>query len=172
MSQGSNSGPLIVDDVEHFVNRMHTRFWQRFRQEKKKDITFPIVQGANGSTNASGNLNLNIYQNVTGKHLVIGRIVLTDNSHTPGNPFVATANTNVYFQNVDSSSLNLGSVFDFLPNASLGQTIPQVAEYSGHNAIRIKQNEIIGMVMLAGPANANINCTIFGFLEPTSTDYD
>lgn len=162
---------MLLDDLEEFVNKVQTKFWKRYRQHQYRGLTTPIVATASGNTDSSGNLKLNIYVNTTGKHLVVGRLTVWDATHTPANVFT-NASGYAYFQTGDSSSLDLAQVMDFLPNSPNGQMIPNVAEYSGHNAYRLKQNETLAMVMVGGPVSLNVGVTMWGFLEPTWSDYD
>ena len=169
---------FLLNDLEEFFNKCHTRFWQRYRQHKAKEITVWTVQSNVGVTDANGNLTVPIYKNTSGKHLAIGRIFLNAVNPATKSPYTgATTYTNAnayawFFTGDPQMGANQLEIFDFLPNSPDGQMFPQVAEYSGHNALRLKKNETFSMQLVSGPASSQVFASIFGYLEPTATDWE
>lgn len=154
-----------TDDVaEKIHNKLTRKLHRAFNSQR---VTTYVVSSQNNRSDSSGDVDFAIYANTTGKHLVIGRVVLWADGYDPSNPFLGG-----YLAIYSGRQFNAAAVFDMAPDSAGGQLLPNVASYGGHNALRLRQNEILSLHMVGGPTNTNVTGTIFGFLEPTDSDYD
>lgn len=162
---------MLLDDFATLVEKVHDDFWSRYRQLKsaRGQVASPLVEGNNFKLDSSGNGDFFVYLNQTGKHLEIGRVIILADGYTPASAWNG-GYLYLYTGIKSGSAPNFSSIFDYLPASPGGQVFPNVAEYSGHNAIRLKQNETLSCYISGGPANTNIYVGFFGFLEPTTSD--
>lgn len=155
----------VTDRIAEGIHKKMLPHLHRFANAQR--VTTYVVSSANGKTDSSGNLDLPIYPNTSGKHVVIGRVLLWADGYNPGTPFSGGWLT-LYI----GAGFNPLDVFDMLPVASGGQLLPNVVSYSGHNAIRLRTNDTLSLHIVGGPTSTNVSGTVYGFLEPTDSDFD
>lgn len=163
---------MLVHDVEEFAEKLAGNVYDKLRKHLRgvvnsQKVTTYIVSSKNGSTDANGNLDLPIFNNTSGKHVVIGRVLLWADGYTPAAPF-----SGGWLALYSGQGFSPSDIFDMLPQNSGGQLLPNVASYSGHNALRLRMNESLSLHITSGPVSTNITGTVFGFLEPTDSDFD
>lgn len=137
-----------------------------------QSMIISLIGSNTALVDANGNCSVNIYSNKTGRKLVIGRVVLNASGTTPASPHTAAAGE--WAGTFGGPGALLPSMRDILPRTPGGQMFPQLAEYSGHNALRFNDGEDVyfelrGSTLAAG---TQITASIYGILEPTSSDYD
>lgn len=153
--------------MRNLLDDAHKKFWNRHRLERQAEITYPVTSSFNKKLDVSGNGDIQIYENTTGRHLVIGRIVLWADGYTPAVPY-----SGGWAVLMTGQQFNAAAIFDMLPTAAGGEVFPNLSEYSGYNALRLKQNETLSLHVVSGPISTNITGTMYGFLEPISSDWD
>lgn len=159
----------MLEELKNLGDEFLDKFWKTHRLERQKTITYPVVSSNNIKTDGNGACTLAIYKNTTQRHLVIGRVILFADGYTPAVPY---SNAAAYGYLFTGQNLSVGAIFDMLPSSAGAQMLPNVAEYSGLNGIRLKNNEVLSFALVGGPVNTNITGTIFGFLEPTTADWE
>lgn len=153
---------ISLEELERVFTGWHERYWKRHRKElADARYLLPLFASANEGSDTSGNANFQIYQNTTDKIAVIGRVIIGADGYTPAAPF-----SGGWAALYTGQSFNNGVIFDMLPLATGGQVFPNVGEYSGHNALRLRQNETLSLWVQSGPVSKNLTAAIYGFLEP------
>jgi hypothetical protein len=169
-----------MEPVENWIEKAVDHFFHRGTQLVKKyksqTVILPLTVGTNFSLDANGSADEIIYRNTTGKYVVIGRLIVMGSSsarvaYTPAAP--SSGGYGYVYKGVKSGAApNATAVLDIWPSSVGGQLIPQLAEYSGHNALRMRENENLSVYISGGPASGIVAISLFGFLEPTDSDYD
>lgn len=153
-------------DLENIFTNFHERYWKRHRQELDIARKFlPIVQAQNAKTDGNGNLDLKVWQNTLGRTVLIGRVIVWADGYSPSNPFSGGWGA-IYSGGGGSNTFDGAAVWDFFPYTQGGQILPNVAEYSGHNAIPVRENETFALHLVSGPVSTNVTCIIYGVGNP------
>lgn len=167
----------VLEGLEDALDRVFGKHMHHHRRKKHQDnivnstLKFDVPKSA--KTDASGNLDLEVYSNPQGRKLRIGRVVVLADGYTPAVPYLdSTGNTTWY--GIYTTQNGGGILKDFFPyTASKTQPLfPNLAEYSGLNALQFDYQDKVFFHLVGGPATTNITVCITGFAEPISTDYE
>lgn len=162
----------LLNEIRDWVDNhvYHLKKW--YKKIKLSEWTLTLDQSGTGIVDASGNCTIRVYENITRRRLVVGRIVVLAVGVTPAAPHLAGGSE--WAGIFSGAGANLLNMKDFIPTASGGQMFPQVAEYSGHNALRFGGNEDIYFELRGSTLTANTQIVVHavGAMEPTDTDYD
>lgn len=169
---------MIIDNLEDALNKVlgnhlrHHRHKHITDEVKKLTLKFDITKDF--STDANGNADFEVYSNPMGRVLRIGRVVLWGAGlYTPAKPYLdSTGNTMWYGLFVGPNAIGVPKdYFPYIP-ATTTPMIPNVAEYSGLNALQFDHQEKIHFYMQGGPASKSLAIEVIGFAEPIASDFE
>lgn len=163
----------VIENLEEAMDRVFGKYHKKRHQESSKKLTLKFDIPKSQSTNANGNLDMEVYGNPMARILRIGRITIWADEYTPNSPYKdSTGNTTWY--GIFTGPNAPGAPKDFFPYspASTQPLFPNVAEYSGLNALQFDHQEKVHFYLIGGPVNTNITVEVTGFAEPIATDFE
>ena len=126
-----------------------------------------IVEYGTGTTDASGNADIVIYQVPAGMQLKITRVNIEDATHTPATPFTNAAG---WLALIRGQKFAVGCILDFLPNPGVasGAIIPGIMSDGSDESALLRGGEFITLhvVGTAALANTDIWVRLQGHEEP------
>jgi hypothetical protein len=156
----------LIEDVKEFFNGLHDDYWKRRKKELAAGNIIPLSAVANANLSAAGGLAMNLVQNrQSDKVADITRIIVNTDTHTPAVPYTNAA-AYIWFFLGDASSFNVASVIDYLPVAPNGTIFPGRLSYPLNIDPILMPGEKLSMLVVGGPANANVSAFIHGQYYP------
>lgn len=163
----------VIENLEEAMHRVFGHYHHKHTKEEIKKLTLKFDIPISAKTNASGNLDMEVYANPMGRVLRVGRVTIWADGYTPANPYLdSTGNTTWY--GIFPGPNAPGAPKDFFPySPSKTQPLfPNLAEYSGLNALQFDHQEKIHLYIQGGPATTNITVEVTGFAEPIASDFE
>lgn len=115
-----------------------------------------LLDGTGGGT-------LELYKVPAGLEFALHRLLITDDTHTPGAPFTAAAG----YADIRRRG---GARDDFVLFSAAAGGIPAKVTYSDVTAPRYRNLETIEIVIVGGPANTSITVKAQGTLSPLTIE--
>lgn len=162
----------ILEGIRNAHDSVLEKWYKRYCERQKKiDLLHYTLRidglGNSAQTDANGNLTMIVYQNTIQRNLVIGRIMVWADGYTPAAPY---SNAASWF--AIQAGHGSGNLKDYGPYSPGAPFMPNIADYSGINGLRFSKSEPIIFALHSGPASTNITVRIFGFAEPSASDYE
>jgi len=156
-------GPALINLVQETRRArevQHELFTDFLRKIHKREV----YEQVSGTTDASGNLDLPLFQCPQGYNFAATRVNIEGGAFTPASGF---SNANAWLALIRGLKFGVGSILDFGPAAAGGVIIPSIFSTSDSHAPRISGGEWITLhiVGTAGFANTSVWVRTQGRLE-------
>lgn len=124
-----------------------------------------VIEATSGETDASGNLDLKVFQVPQGYHFTITRVNVEGAGFTPASPFSAAS---AWIALIRGALFAPGSILDFGPASSGGVILPSIFSTSDNHAPALNGGEILTLHVVGSATLANIGiwCRCQGWLVP------